>query len=174
MAKLNTPPLPPPIKEDDGITHINIDQGAKEELGRMLSHFYDDAPFIHPHFGPFNSMEGFWHYIKTLEVDDRLRTLPGADAHALGKSLTTCLVRNFYAYINEANFYKIEQNEQLKKLMMESTLPFDYYYLFGAAKLPIRPRSALPLIEGFTEIRNMLKENRRPPTIDYTQFSSRN
>ena len=169
MAKLSTPAMPAPNKEDDGVTHINIDQSANTSLGRSLSHFYD-SPFIHPHFGPFNSMEGFWHYIKTIEADDRLRTLDAPDAHVLGKSLTTRLVKNFYAYINEANFYKIEQNEQIKKWMVESELPFDYYYLFGTAMLPIRPVSAIPLIEGFTEIRKMLKENRRPPTIDYTQF----
>lgn len=159
-------------KTGDGITYINIWIYGKTEVGRALSHFYE-SPFLHPYFGQFNSMEGFWYYIKTREKDDRLRILAAAEAKALGKTLTRYYVKNFHEIINAANFYRIEQNEKIKKLLMESTLPFEYYYLFGPGSVLIRPKGHEWLIEGFEEIRTMFREGRRPAEIDYSQFLKR-
>ena len=137
-----------PIQTGDGVTHINIWILGKTELGKMLAHFYH-MPFKHPRLGPFNSMEGLWHYVKTEEKDDTLRALSG---------------------INAANFYKIEQNPRLVQLMVESDLPFEFYYLFGPDNIKITPPGYTWLVDGFEEIRRMLKEGRRPADedIDYT------
>lgn len=157
-------------KKGDGHTYININ--GKTELGQMLAHFYESR-FVHPYFGPFNSMEGFWHYIKTKEKDDRLRDLSGLDAKKLGTQLTKQYVKNFREVILAAEFFKIEQNEKLKKLFVESTLPFDYYYLFGVGEVVIRPRGSKWLVEDLTILRTMMKEGRRPPDIDYSQLCKR-
>lgn len=159
-------------KEGDGYDYINICISGKTELGQMLAPFYNSA-FKHPYFGPFNCMEGFWHYVKTEEKDDRLRALSGSDARKLGKKLTRHYIKNFHEVINAANFFKIEQNEKLKKLFIESELPFEYYYLFGEGQVQIRPTGWQWMIQGFTEIREMMKEGRRPADIDYSQLSNK-
>lgn len=153
----------------DGVEYINIYLHGKTELGQMLAHFYK-SPFLHPYFGSFNSMEGFWHYIKTQEKDDRLRVMTGPEARKLGKTLTRHYIKNFHDVITAANFYKIEQNEKLKKLFVESTLPFDYYYLFGPGQVLVRPTGGEWLLESFTKIRTMMKEGERPADIDYSQL----
>jgi hypothetical protein len=154
----------------DGVNHINIWAHGKTELGKLLAHF-SHTPFKHPYFGPFNSMEGFWYYIKTEERDDALRRLSGKRAKDLGKQYERKYIKNFHEIIITANFYKIEQNPRIKELMIESTLPFQYYYLYGEHQLRIDPPGYEWLVKGFEEIRTMLKEGRRPPDLDYSAFN---
>jgi hypothetical protein len=150
----------------DGIDHINIWFKARTELGRELSHFYY-MPFKHPYYGPFNCMEGFWYYIKSVQRDDSLRTLSGYQAKEHGRTLTRRWVDNFKAIIIEANYHKIIQNEDLERKVIESTLPFDHYYLYGDGNIIIRPKGNEWLVEGFEEIRTMIKEGRAPEKIEY-------
>lgn len=160
-------------EDSDGVTHINISITGKTKLGKMLSHFYE-SPFKHPKFGTFNSMEGFWHYIQNVESPDVLRSLSGSAARNLGKTLTWNHVECFREIIIAANFYKIEQNEELKELIIDSSLPFDYYYMnqpdgvdaTGRAIL-VRPDSYAWLVEGFEQIRIMFQYDQRPKPIDY-------
>lgn len=149
--------------------YINICFKGDNELGKLLSHF-TYSPFIHPYYGPFNSMEGFWYYIKSKECDDKLRTLFGKKAKDHGRTLTGQWCSNFRKIIVEANFYKIEQNEKLKQMMIESTLPFVHFYLFGPGEIMIHPKGQDWLIHGFEDIRTMLKEGRRPVETDYNQI----
>jgi hypothetical protein len=151
-------------KKGDGSSYININ--GETELGQLLAHFAH-TPFTHPYFGPFNSMEGFWHYIKTKEKDDRLRDLSGLDAKKLGVTLTKQYVPDFHEIIEAATFYKIEQNEKLKALFISSDLPFDYYYTFGPGDVQIRPRGWKWMVEVVTNVRTMMKSGERPPNIDY-------
>jgi len=166
--------------EDDGKTHINIWINSKTPLGVMLAHFYE-SPFVHPFFGPFASMEGFWHYVQNEEQDDSLRSLSGMSAKKRGKRLTWRHVENFHEIITAANFYKIEQNAELKKLFLESTLPFDYYYIFapkgdavGLASTVIRPPGYDWLVKGFEDIRKMMQHGDRPSPNLYAQFAKVN
>lgn len=158
--------------DGDGVDHINIHVDGKTELGRMLSTFHR-SQFTHPWFGPFNSMEGFWFYIKTKEKPDELRMLSGLKAKKLGKSLTRQWVENFTDIITAANYFKIEQNPHLKKLFLESTLPFDHYYLHGPGKVMIRPKGHEWLVAGFEQIRQWMREGKRPPEIDYQSLVSK-
>ena len=162
--------------EDDGVTHINVWVKGKTELGRALSHFFE-SPFIHPFFGPFVSMEGFWHYIQSEERPDILRSLSGIAAKKKGKALTWAYVDNFHEIINGGNFYKIEQNPHLKEMFVNSTLPFDYYYLFtpkgdaaGLAPTIVRPSGYEWLVAGFEENRKMMCAGVRPGNGMYSQF----
>jgi hypothetical protein len=164
-------PRPPAKPDGDGKTHINISMTGATELGRQLTHFAV-TPFIHPIYGPFKSMEGFWHYIKCEEADDLFRTLSASKAKSHAKSKPTVFRENFIQIINEANFYKIEQTPGLKELMVESSLPFEYYYLFGPNQLQIEPKQAKWLCSGFEEIRRLMKAGKeiaKQPVVDFTQ-----
>ena len=156
-----------PNPVEDGLTHINIYSRSNDHLGRMLSHFYY-SPFNHPVFGPFNCMEGLWHWVKSQERDDKLRGMTGWKAKEHGKLMTKRYLKNFQEIIMAANFYKIEQNPLLKELMINSNLPFEHYYIHGPAKLVIMPDSCEWLIKGFEQIRTLLKEGKRPPEVDYS------
>lgn len=162
---------PPPDSKDrpssleyaalDGVTHINIYNRSKCELGHRLSHFYK-SPFRHPFYGPFNSMEGFWYWIKAAKPDDMLRQLDGFQAKQHGKSLRQGpRYDSFYDVIVEANFYKIVQNPTLRKMVTDSVLPFDHYFLWGPGPMFVRPVNFEWLVQGFEAIRRELKQAER-------------
>lgn len=153
-------------KENDTVDHINIHSMADSELGRKLSHFAH-TPFVHPHFGPFYSMEGFWYFARCgfdEQLAHRLRYLSGFRAKQTGKSLPYKWSENFKEDIIAANYQKIIQNENICELMIASELPFDHYYTFGvkgdqdAAKRIITPKDSEWLVPGFEAIRTALKE----------------
>lgn len=150
---------------NDGITHINI--GGRTDLGRMLSHFAM-TPFQHPFYGSFNCMEGFWYYVRT-DIDaitdpkarknlDNLRTLVGWRAKVLGKEFPQLNLDNFRELIMGANYCRIMQNPELYRLFVNSTLPFDHYFLHGEGNILIRPSAVSWLISGLEDLRKAFKE----------------
>lgn len=163
-----------PMVLQDGVSHINIDAHGRTELGRMLVHKYL-ARFEHPTFGRFNSVEGFWGFIRDGARDDRWRYLSGMAAKRETRDLGKRYVANFHQIIMEANFFKVEQNEAIRALMMASTLPFEHYYIFRSAEMaptdpgvPTRPQIAPWLTRGFDDIRKMLLAGKRPEKPDYS------
>jgi len=152
--------------KQDGHTHINVYSRGLTDLGRMLAHF-TFSPFVHPYYGPFNSMEGFWYYIKARKPEDALRTLHGWEAKELGKKLEHIRRPNFKELIVEANYHKVVQNPRLLAAMKNSVLPFDHYYLYGPGKILIRPNGFEWLVEGFEQIRTMVKLGKAPTPIDH-------
>lgn len=159
--------------EEDGLKHINIWYYGRSQLGRELAHFAK-KPFIHPFFGPFNTMEGFWHYIKTGACDDRLRTLDGPGARKLGKELKWTYVENFQDIIMRANYEKINQHPALKKLLIDSTLPFMHYYIFKSEEntngVVIDIVANAWMIKMFDDLREMFRYDLQPKEVDYSQF----
>ena len=146
--------------DKDGVDHINIHSVGKTELGKLLSHF-SHQPFIHPYFGLFYSMEGFWYFARigfNEEIGNRLHYLSGFRAKQVGRELPYKWYTEFQDDIIAANYQKIIQNERLCELMIASELPFDHYYTFGPNSHHITPQSADWLVKGFEDIRLALKE----------------
>lgn len=114
----------------DGITHINIYSKGKTALGRMLTNF-SNLGLTHPDYGTFQSVEGFWYWLATGRIHDRLRHLYGFQAKEEGKLYQKIDVPRFEQEIKKALMYKVEQNVTLWKLLEESTLPFSHYYYYG-------------------------------------------
>jgi hypothetical protein len=54
--------------------------------------------------------------------------------------------------------------------MIESELPFAYYYMFGPKQLQIFPQQAPWLCAGFQQIRELLKEGKTMPTAPTIEF----
>ncbi|MBB5409286.1 hypothetical protein HDG34_003227 [Paraburkholderia sp. HC6.4b] len=155
--------------EDDGITHINISTSGQTALGRKLAH-YSVTPFIHPVYGPFRSMEGFWYYIKCERPDDEFRNLCGSRAKAHAKTKRMVWREHFSQIINEANFYRIVQNDDIREAMIASTLPFGYYYLHGPQQLQIHSPISGWLCDGLEEIRRHLKASFPWPPAPVVKF----
>lgn len=160
-----------PRKFVDGVDHINIWAHGDTKLGRMLSHFHY-APFNHPYFGPFNSMEGFWHFIKSEEKDDTLRRLYGLEAKRYGKALSEIpYVDDFFNIIKLGNYHKISQNPKISELFVQSALPFEYYYRSGPERQIIQPDGYDWLVAGFEELRRLMKAGQVPVEPDYSHVS---
>lgn len=161
------------LPDNDGINHINIYNKGKTELGQMLSH-YAYSPFVHPYFGPFNSMEGFWYYLRAERKDEKLRQLYGAQAKFYGKKLVSVKVHHFNILIVDANYHKIIQNPRIANLLVQSSLPFDHYYtdsrVNGGHKVKIHGFEWL--IGGFERIREELKSGQPHIDLDYEQLLS--
>ncbi len=146
---------------NDGVDHINIWEKGATELGVFLAHG-TNVPVRHNHFGVFNSVECFWHYIRSEERDDRLRSMSSLKAKKFGNMLTPRRVPNFYAVIMDTNWQKLKQHPEYMELLKNSELPLDMYYLLRDDIVRIRPKFAHWALRGFEEIRSALKENREP------------
>lgn len=150
----------------DGVHHINIWENADTELGVGLSHM-TDAPFEHPEFGPFASVEGFWQWLRDASHDDRHRTTHGRAARNGSRDKEICFVDNFRYKIMMANWYKVQTYDYFKDELKKSELPFEMYYVFKEENgIKVRPSPAYWLIAGFEEIRRAVKEDREP-NFDY-------
>lgn len=112
----------------DGVEHINIYSRGTTKLGVMLSNFHH-SPFVLEGHGRFESVEGFWYWWLKGR-DEKLRDMYGVAAKKYGQSIpikyTVSVVDR--DVIKEAIFCKIDQNEEIKSLLRDSTLPFEHYY----------------------------------------------
>jgi hypothetical protein len=146
----------------DGTEHINIWEFADTNLGRVLSSF-TCMPFKHSIYGKFDSMEGFWYYIKSVSKDDNLRHLSGFNARTFGKTLDSVRVVDFRRIIADAHWQKIKAYEELALEISQLPVPFDcYYYENKDHHVRIRTSNAAWLIPAFEEIRHALFEKREP------------
>lgn len=116
--------------KEDGVLHINIYSKGATELGKLLSNF-SKTPFTHPEHGNFQSVEGYWYWLKSGVCEDTLRSLSGFKAKEFGKTLDIVLCEEFEQNIITAIQCKLRQNKDLLKMLIESTLPFEHYYWYG-------------------------------------------
>ncbi len=165
------------VPSTDGKNHINIYTDGKSPLGKKLHHFHF-MPFVHPTLGKFNSLEALWHYVKMDEPDDGIRRLAGYNAKKfalarINRGGKTRRLDDFADIIIEANYYRITQNEALCAEFIESTLPFDHYYLHGPRKLIVRPPEMRWLVDGYEELRRLIREGKAPKAANLDQFFER-
>lgn len=142
----------------DGLRHINIYSKGKTELGRLLSNL-DYSPIVHPEYGKFASVEGFWYWLATGRKHDELRSLYGFEAKKHGCKLKVIKAPDFHEQIRVMLELKVQQHKHIKDLLIKSELPFEHYYYYG---LPDNCKVILPnsrdwIIQQFEEIRQQLK-----------------
>lgn len=142
---------------NDGVDHINIYTKGQTLLGRLLSNMAD-VPCVHPKYGAFRTVEGFWYYVATGFKYEEFRSLSGYDAKKQGRNYPRIPVGNFHDMVKEVIRSKIENSPDLKKLVKESTLPFTHYYFYGTLHNPkVYPLPQFDWIcECITEIRTSL------------------
>lgn len=145
----------------DGVDHINVWEDGVTDMGRMLSHRHE-ASFNHSHFGRFKTVEGFDNYIQSVEKDDRLRYMSGPPLSHLAKQLTHVPILYFRAILVDTYYQRIKQDKKLSDLFINSTLPFDLYYIVKRTGVKVRPARALWFAEGLEEIRRAMQEGGEP------------
>lgn len=162
----------------DGVDHINIWESGDTNLGKALSSF-TALPFEHDEYGSFVSIEGFWHYIRSVSKDDNLRLLSGHNARTFGRTLESSNVKDIYFIMADANWQKIRSYPALIKEIKDLRMPFDSYYLeedkdkVKPKHMRIRARSlnAKWLVPAFHEIHEAVHQNREP---DFTFLKDEN
>ena len=150
--------------KDEGKDHINIYSKSALPLGRALSNFFQST-FIHPDYGMFKSMEGYYYWLLTGKKHDELKELFGYPAKKLGKSFEKIrkIDRSFKEEIQEGICYKILQNTYIQDLLIDSHLPLTHYYYYGDKdndpKIVDRSKEDDYMINAIEEIRINLKIN---------------
>ena len=146
--------------ELDGISHINTYSKGKTELGRMLSNFYY-APFEHPEFGKFDSVEGFWYWYQTGQQHEVLRGLHGYKAKQEGKKYerVDIDVEYFYEKVLECIGLKIINSPEIYEALKLSTLPFVHYYRYGDENPKVIKVPCEWMMNGINNIRFIIKQH---------------
>lgn len=142
----------------DGIDHINIYSKGKTILGRALSNF-STYGFVHPEYGKFASVEGFWYWASTGKQHHHLKSLAGFRAKELGRQLEKVDNPKFDREIEEVIKLKITQDPDLLLSFKASNLPFAHYYVYGNppdAKV-IADTSSIWLTYYHEKLRDILK-----------------
>ena len=144
--------------EEDGITHINIHSKGKTELGRLLSNFAH-TPFWLQGAGRFESVEGYWFWLHT--GNELLREMHGFQAKKYGSMLTRSQLPSddfevFKDSIKKAFIAKLDQNQNVLDLFLESELPFTHYYVYG--EKVVIPKQHQWQVDFWESYRKELKE----------------
>lgn len=140
--------------DEDSVTHINIYSQAKTELGVLLSNF-TKTPFVHPKYGLFQSMEGYYYFVSTGTIDSLLQSLYGVQAKNYGRTLPRADVPDFEVQMRFGLRLKVDQNKHIKDKLQRTTLPFVHYYNY-AGKVVV-PTGNDWLIDEITKIREELQ-----------------
>lgn len=149
-----------PNPAEDGVTHINVYSQGKTELGRLLSNF-TKTPFIHPDYGMFECMEGFYYYISTGCCDEEFRYLLGFKAKQHGAKMPRVKRDDFVDVMDSGLRAKIRCNGNIHAMLKEAKLPFEHYYIYGIHKE--RTKVFVPVehqwwIEKLDKIRQEIQE----------------
>lgn len=120
---------------NDGKDHINAYSKARTKIGRKLTNFAN-TPFVHPKYGNFESIEGFWFWLVSGKQYHKLKELSGFSASELGRVCLTNIdydsvvkTESFRNEIKEAIKLKLRQNTDILQGLVETgDLPIVHYY----------------------------------------------
>lgn len=116
--------------DTDGVDHINIYTKGKTKLGKLLTNM-SDMPVNIPEHGYFMTLEGYWYWLTTGCSYEYFRDCNGFEAKIKGKTLPRTTFPDFKETFKKALKLRFDQNERLKSLTINSTLPFAHYYCYG-------------------------------------------
>lgn len=114
----------------DGTAHINVYSVGKTELGRRLTNFAK-IDFVHPEYGWFQSMEGYWYWVATGKQFELYRGKWGVTAKRAGQGKPRIHSDTFEQDILEGLHCKLAQHPDLYAQLMACKLPLVHYYYFG-------------------------------------------
>ncbi len=161
--------LHPSSWKGDGEDHINVSSSARTTIGQWL-HGRNSNPFNHPLLGHFRSIDNLSFFIRSVNIDDRVRTMENfnmirqlVEENGGFRASTP----NFKAIMVHSIWLRILDNPTLIKEIVESTLPFDSYRINSETKVRQRFEPAAYLCRGYEEIRKALVERRDPNLVQF-------
>lgn len=121
--------LPKPA--EDGTQHINIWTKGMTSLGRRLSNLSRHG-FLHEDHGWFECLEGYWYWLATGCKHEQFKTMNGFEAKQVGSKMPRVEMADFQERFKEGMRLRIEQNDLIRLDLLNSSLPFEHYYVYGA------------------------------------------
>jgi hypothetical protein len=112
--------------DTDGVDHINVAATGRTMLGIML-HVGAYSPIVHPEFGYFVSVAGFWGWLGSGRVHDVFRHLYGESAFRALLTYQRAPLGDGVDLIKNALWLKVEQNQTLRHLIRLNRLPLVCY-----------------------------------------------
>lgn len=125
-AGINSKPNP----SDDGTTHCNIWTKGRTSLGRKLSNL-SRYGFLHEDHGWFECLEGYWYWLATGCRHEQFKQMHGFDAKSVGSKMERVEMPDFQERFKEGMRLRLEQNADIRNELLNSTLPFEHYYVYG-------------------------------------------
>jgi len=119
-----------PVPAEDNQSHINIWTKSASWLGRQLSNL-SKLGFLHEDHGWFECLEGYWYWLATGCKHDQFKQMSGFEAKGVGSKMERIEMPDFQARFKEGMRLRLEQHPQLRHALLESTLPFEHYYVYG-------------------------------------------
>lgn len=142
----------------DGITHINTHTKAKNPLGVILSPSYDiGEPIHHPLMAHFRSVENLWHYLNTGGTRDNIRTMEPHVARNFARLTKKFSCDKFSELTIDLTILKLQTHSDWVNQMVNSTLPFDHYFVKGRDHMAVRPKVAGLYVKALDDVRKILR-----------------
>ena len=137
------------LPENDGLDHINVYSKSRSKLGRMLSNFAHTPITINEI--RFESVESWWYWKKMNNINNsslfplfiqfqllKIRTLVGKYAKAYFRENYKEDSKQFNPSrqeLKETYLQKLIEHPEIKKILIENTLPIDHYYMMFDKKI---------------------------------------
>lgn len=121
-----------PYEDRDGKLFINACSHSTSDLGKSLSHF-SHTPF-ETDFGEFNTMEGYWQWVKTGMKHDEFRTCTGREAKLTKHGTVLMDRKKFHTLIQQGVQSRFQNNEGVFHNTLEALnypLGMVHYYQYG-------------------------------------------
>jgi predicted NAD-dependent protein-ADP-ribosyltransferase YbiA (DUF1768 family) len=120
--------------DTDGVDHINIYSKGMTRVGKLLTNFASTPFSLDGVY--FKSAESYWFYCKAELMGlpfEHFKDLSAYEAKTLGKKLVGDFeyTDHFKFCIKRGLMAKINQNEEVRNLLLESELPLVHYYAYG-------------------------------------------
>lgn len=158
-----------PNPAEDGVAHINTHVVGVTELGKILSPPYQNRNkqlITHPILGQFRTVENVWHYLNS-GGGERFRHMNLRMARLLVKNCKNYRCSHFKEMLIDAQVLQLRNNSKHERMVAESTLPFDHYFLRGPDQIPTRPNYSHLYIEALNEVREIMQGKREHHFVRY-------
>lgn len=162
----------PNLFGEEGVDHINISSQSKLKLGRILDPSYC-CNFEYPHIGTFKSALALGYWLRSKDLDDRIRKLAGQKlkSYAAEHNLYNKRIANYTAIIANAVWLQVKDRTDVIDYIrnLSSDLTILSYYTHKSSGLRITTNYAPMVVAISKEIISAIKEDREP---DFIQFAT--
>ena len=162
----------PNLFKEEGVDHINISSQSKLKLGRFLDPGYCHN-FEYPYVGEFKSALSLGYWLRSKDMDDRIRKLGG---HKLKKyvadnNLYNRRIANYTAIIANAVWLRVKDRTEVIEAIKDLDPKLDIlsYYTHKNSGIRITTNYAPMVVAIASEIVKAVKEEREP---DFIQFAT--
>lgn len=154
----------------DGEDHINIYLDCNTALGKVLSPF-NIKPFFHPFFGEFNSRQGLYYYLLSVDGNAAFRTMNplAMRFYASKRANMNKFYPNLRYHMAFSLWLQVKDDIASKDLLLDNDLPFEAYFNRKyrgdgvITWIPTRPNNiARWVVEIGEVISNAIKNNQAP------------